>query len=446
MTITNTTVQEIYDGDGTNTVFAIPFNYQSGRADQVTKVTLIDSEGEETLLTPNTHYQLTPAGDNPTDVDTSLGSAPLGAPAADAQLKVSRQSEKIQQTDFDSAGPATPYNPTAVENAFDKLTRIVQELDLSVEQLEELKETIEVISGVILADWVAGTTYKLNQTVIFNQRIYRALEAHTAGGNFLTDLGAAKWELVRTQGIQGPQGPIGVAGPTGATGPTGPAGVDGADGVDGVFSEIATQAEAEAGVNNTKGMTSLRTKQAIDAQVPAFLSDLEAFEEEATKDIAELKVAVNNLESFAEFAVGKFSGSQKLLNNQSVPVELLGKFIPEFGDGRGGPLQRSSAGSQFAKVFIQISRRMGSGLANVRFSSFDLIMQFVEGEWYIGREGTTQLVYELELDGVTLSVNTDAGVGQISYTTDAMTGDEDDTFHFENSEIKWWGQEIPAGV
>jgi hypothetical protein len=59
-------------------------------------------------------------------------------------------------------------------------------------------------------------------------------------------------------GPQGPQGPQGATGPTGATGATGPAGADG------IFSEIASQAEAEAGTDNTKGMTPLRTKQEIE--------------------------------------------------------------------------------------------------------------------------------------------------------------------------------------
>lgn len=45
-------------------------------------------------------------------------------------------------------------------------------------------------------------------------------------------------------------------------------GEDGTDGSDGIFSEIADQAEAEAGEDNTKGMTPLRTKEAITALVP----------------------------------------------------------------------------------------------------------------------------------------------------------------------------------
>lgn len=56
-----------------------------------------------------------------------------------------------------------------------------------------------------------------------------------------------------------------LAGPQGPQGATGPAGTNG---VDGIFSEIASQAEAEAGVENTKGMTPLRVAEAIAALTP----------------------------------------------------------------------------------------------------------------------------------------------------------------------------------
>lgn len=46
-----------------------------------------------------------------------------------------------------------------------------------------------------------------------------------------------------------------------------PAGAQGAAGNDGIFTSIATTAEAEAGTENTKGMTSLRVSEAISAQV-----------------------------------------------------------------------------------------------------------------------------------------------------------------------------------
>jgi len=48
-----------------------------------------------------------------------------------------------------------------------------------------------------------------------------------------------------------------------------PQGSQGAAGNDGVFSQIATQSEAQTGTNNTKGMTPLRVKEAITSQVSA---------------------------------------------------------------------------------------------------------------------------------------------------------------------------------
>lgn len=58
-------------------------------------------------------------------------------------------------------------------------------------------------------------------------------------------------------GATGATGSTGATGATGATGPTGPAGADG------IFSAIASQAEAEAGSDNVKGMTPLRTSQQV---------------------------------------------------------------------------------------------------------------------------------------------------------------------------------------
>jgi len=74
------------------------------------------------------------------------------------------------------------------------------------------------------------------------------------------------------QGIQGPQGNIGATGPTGPQGPTGATGATGPQGpagADGIFSAIATKAEAEAGTENTKGMTALRVSEAIAVQAAA---------------------------------------------------------------------------------------------------------------------------------------------------------------------------------
>ena len=84
-----------------------------------------------------------------------------------------------------------------------------------------------------------------------------------AGGNAsVVNAGTAANAILNFTIPRGPTGPTGLTGATGPAGTNGTNGADGADGADGIFSTIASQAEAEAGTNNTKGMTPLRVKQA----------------------------------------------------------------------------------------------------------------------------------------------------------------------------------------
>lgn len=97
-----------------------------------------------------------------------------------------------------------------------------------------------------------------------------------AGGNAsVVNAGTAANAILNFTIPRGPTGPTGLTGATGPAGTNGTNGADGADGADGVdgadgiFSTIASQAEAEAGTNNTKGMTPLRVKQAAFPAVSA---------------------------------------------------------------------------------------------------------------------------------------------------------------------------------
>lgn len=130
--------------------------------------------------------------------------------------------------------------------------------------------------SAIIETWGIGVAYIVDETITtstnpsvapqFQNKTFRAKAAHTST-SFATDFGNNLWEEILSKGIEGPQG---VAGPTGATGPQGPAGTNGANGApgnDGVFSQIASTPEAQAGVDDTKGMTPAKTKDAIDAQV-----------------------------------------------------------------------------------------------------------------------------------------------------------------------------------
>jgi len=442
MTVSNTTVKQTYNGTGANTTFAIPFDFIPGEASDVTLVTLIDSLGAETVQVEGVDYDLLPAGDNPTDVEMAI------APAADEDLRVERVSILNQETDLDSLGDNTPYNPSAVENQLDRLTYQSQEQDSRIAELEAGAPSSPTPSSAVIPDWVGLTDYLEDQVVIdpSSNKLYRATSDHTSTGSFNTDyVVSGLWELVPTTGLKGDKGDKGDQGNVGSQGIQGIPGSDGADGSDGIFSEIASQAEAEAGVDNTKGMSPLRVKQAIDAQVPnlSAITDIEADVSDNADDIQDLKNRVTYLETYAQYAIGKFAGSQKLINNQAIPVALLGRFNPTPSDGRGDKFLRDGDGAEFAEVLVQIRRK--NDVSN-RFSTFPLTMQYIEGTWYIGRRATDQLDTSLDLDGVVLSIVTDGLTheGQVYYTTDNMVGD--DPTHFALSEIKWYGQEIPIGV
>jgi len=124
------------------------------------------------------------------------------------------------------------------------------------------------MASAIILDWVVATVYIEDETVIvlaaegpqYANKIWRCVTGHTAN-SFTTDFGNGLWEELVIQGVKGLTGDQGIAGNAGATGAKGDTGAAG------VFSDIASQAEAEAGVESTKGMTSLRTAQAITAQM-----------------------------------------------------------------------------------------------------------------------------------------------------------------------------------
>ena len=431
MTVTNQTTQQTYPGTGSQTNFPIPYAFISGEPNQL--VTLIQNDGTEVVQVITTNYTL----DDPNDPTLIQMITP---PAADEFLRVERVTPKTQDTDLVDGGP---FPGESIEDQLDRLTFQTQELQTGLDAVTPAAPTPLTTGLSVIPDWVTATAYIENQSVIANdgtgEKHYRATTAHTSG-NFATDFGLGRWELVPNTGEKGDTGDTGLTGATGATGAQGIQGNPGNDGVDGIFSQIASQAEAENGTNNDKGMTPLRTKQAIDSQVPALavITQLVADLDQAELDIQENASAITALQNEQQ-GFGKFNGSQ-IIQNAAGPVELLGKDAAVL-TGKGDKLARDGDGTNVAKVFMSILRKTDT---ETRFSSFILWMQYVDDLWYIARDDTFQLKETLDLDGVTLTVATDLGtkVGQVSYTTDLMAGANHDV----TSEIKWLGQEISVGV
>lgn len=294
-----------------------------------------------------------------------------------------------------------------------------------------------------LPDWeidvpyvVDDVVYVQNEQPNFIDKIYRCTFAHTSV-SFATDFGNARWEEIVVRGVKGDQGDKGEKGDTGATGAAGAQGSQGPNGSDGIFSEIASQAEAEAGVDNTKGMTPIRVKNAIDAQVgnlrdtlfPALANTVAA----NTTNISLLANKVSQLEATSQ--VSRASGSQRLLNDQGSAVAILGSDAPG-NSGAGNKLQLNPVGATSANVIVEIFRKDD---AEQRFVRVELELHFISGTWYLGTKNIITLIGEDS--GVDFEVSQDGdNVAQISYTSDNMIGGNYDSASY----LRFIIEEIPA--
>lgn len=271
----------------------------------------------------------------------------------------------------------------------------------------------------LIEQWAQPLDYVVSQTVWvdgeaagFNNKIYRCLVAHTSN-SFQTDFGLGYWDLVKTAGLAGPAGPQGIQGPQGNAGANGANGANGGAGADGLITAIANQSEAEAGTENTKAMTALRTRQAIDFNLIANRASIVA-NTAALVPLGDHEVRISSLEASnpKQFPTGQ----QRVNNNIAVAQSILGKDLPG-QDGRGNRWELNLNGAKSARVQFEIYREDD---AEIRFSTGILLMHNIGGVWYQERESTTIILGGP--DGVTFSVLNASPVGTIQYVSDNMVG------------------------
>ncbi len=121
MTIASTDSKISYAGNGSTTVFAVPFYFL---ANGDLRVVLVDALGAETDQTYTTHYTLTGAGD-PDGGSLTM----VTAPASGKTLVILREPEITQEVQYveNDDFPASSH-----EMALDRLTMICQALDEKV--------------------------------------------------------------------------------------------------------------------------------------------------------------------------------------------------------------------------------------------------------------------------------------------------------------------------
>lgn len=174
----------------------------------------IDADGDSTLLTTGFTISF--------DSENEEGTVTFNStPSSYSQILMLRSKAYTQTTDIPiRAG----FSEEDLENALDHIVMLIQQIK-------------EITDYCVRLDLTSGSTAPTLPTPVEGNALI-----WDANGNLVNSDEAL-------------------------VGPTGPTGATGAAGADGVFSEIASQAEAEAGSNNTKGMTPLRVFQAVRALV-----------------------------------------------------------------------------------------------------------------------------------------------------------------------------------
>jgi hypothetical protein len=427
MSFSNTTVSQAFVGNGVAVNFAFTIDYFDNEAQA--KI-FVYKNG--VLQTYTTHYTIVEDAANADGICPG-GTVIFGAaPALNDKVVITRVTPITQDSDY--AG--TQFPAASVEKKFDRIVMMIQESVYSLAQkiglnagslltnitlgLETAHKYLKwnaagtgLENAYAIPDWVASTIYPLYVIVTDSNKIWKCISAHTSGLTFDT----TKWVAMSgAKGDTGAQGDQGYAGPTGAKGDQGIPGANGGAGANGIFAAIASQAEAQAAVDNTKGMTPLRTYEEIVTVVPtlAVITALQTAVANLSAQYAPLNSRVLVLESIMN--IKRAVGKQRINNNQAVAQLIQGGLLPGEG-GVGNTLELSAAGARSARIFVEIKRKTD---LETRFVSLVLLMHYIDLVWYIERESTAVLLGSLE--GVTLSVDQLGDVGRIAYTSDLMAG------------------------
>ena len=256
MTVSSEVFKVTYAGDGSTTTFSTSFTFSSNDEISVTLVT--NSTGAETAWVLGTQFTLTGAGTGSAGTVTVVTSPTDYTPASGTTLVIQLAPALTQTTALPRGGTVSPKD--TLEPMHDKRVR----------QLLRLKEILDRAIRLPVGETTGGTipiaALRAGKLMSFDA----AGEPEVTTGRVLSGTGSA----TQLPGGSAPTVAVtftdstGVLDfalglPVGEQGIQGVAGDDGDDGVNGIFSAIASTGEAQAGTDNTKGMSPLRVKEAI---------------------------------------------------------------------------------------------------------------------------------------------------------------------------------------
>ena len=253
MTVSTTTIKNSYSGNGSTTAFSYTFKVFD--SSEVKVIVRTDSTGAESVRAEgsgSTNYAVTGVG------ETAGGTVTfVTAPASGETVVILRDTALTQATDYQ---PADPFPAESHEDALDKLTHITQEIQEELDRSFKVSRTNAINTPEFTDDATARASLLLGFSSDGNNLEATTGRVSTVSVSNVAVSGGASQDA--TVSFNSTTGALALGIPVGSTGAVGATGSAGADGV---FSAVASQAEAEAGTENTKGMTALRVKQAVDS-------------------------------------------------------------------------------------------------------------------------------------------------------------------------------------
>lgn len=154
MTVSSTTTKNSYSGDGSTTVFSYTFKIFD--EDDIAVILRDDTTGTETTQTITTHYSVSGVGNAGGGNITFVT-----APASGKTVVLLRATPLTQLTDYT---PNDPFPAEAHEDALDKLTFMVQEIN------EELGRTFKVsqTNTIATAEFTQDAASRANKVLGFD--------------------------------------------------------------------------------------------------------------------------------------------------------------------------------------------------------------------------------------------------------------------------------------
>lgn len=389
MALADTDVKQVYTGDGVNTTFAIPFDYATASHIKV----YLDG----VLQTLTTHYTI--VGSN-----VEMGTAP----AVDEKLVVIREGVLTQPDTYNNSNF---FPGDTIEDRLDAIVRLIQEAFEQLDRAAKLR-LHTALSELVIPEPTADLYLGWDST-----------------GSYLENKAA----VAGPQGAQGATGATGPKGDKGDKGDTGAPGANGGNGADGIFTEIASQGEAQTGTDNTKGMTPLRTKQAVES----YLSSLTAFAALA----ARVTVNEGNITTISS-RLTAVEGSFEIINamgQQALPNNTAATILDASGAiGRGNRCELDADGAGSAEIIFEIYR---ADDAEMRFARVYAELHYVGSTWWFA-ERDTVIFNGGNLPGVTLTMQQVDDVAYIYAETDNMAGGN----YVSGSYIRWMIRELPKSL